>query len=216
MNQQILKRLELSGTKPLASGSYRQIYQHPFEEALLIKVLRQKTLNESLPWYKSMRRGGPYRAQYREQKEYRLLQKRNLHDLPFIQKYIGKVDTDLGPGMAVEKLVGRDGKLAPTITEIVQREGLSESLRQMLIELRDMVIGYNVIFSDVRSNNIVLAHDRHGDRLVIIDGLGDRLWLPVNSMSAKINRFNRRRHFERAFEKIDSMHQEYLAGRAAP
>lgn len=182
---------------------------------MLVKVIKRTKLEKPGVWYKSWRRGGNYLSWYRELKEYRSLHRKNLQDLPFIQKYFGKVDTDAGIGMVVEKLCGRDGKLAPTVTEIVRSGGLTDELRGQLVELRDNIIAYNVVFTDVRSNNIVLAHDKHGGRLVVIDGLGDRLWLPVNAMSAKVNQMNRWRHFQRAFEKLEAMDREYSVKRAA-
>jgi hypothetical protein len=72
----------------------------------------------------------------------------------------------------------------------------------------------------VSGNNIVVARGKRGqDRLVIIDGLGDRLWLPVNVLSPRINRLNRTRHFDRAIaklERIDRERRSRLKSRAKP
>ena len=77
------------------------------------------------------------------------------------------------------------------------------------------VIAHHIIFTDVSGNNIVVVPDgRGGGRLVIVDGLGDRLWLPVNVMSARINRLNRTRHFDRAIAKLERIDRE--RGRPQP
>lgn len=205
MNHAAPPRLELGHLTPLAAGSYRSVFQHPNDENLLVKVLREKENYKPEPWYKAWRGSGEYKSFSREVAEYKSLRRKNLHDLSFIQRFFGKVDTDLGLGMIVEKLLGPDGRLAPTVKQLVLREGLSDRMRAMLFELRDQVIEHNIIFSDIKGSNIVFAHDRRGGRLVVIDGLGDRLWLPVNSMSAMVNRLNRQRHFERAIAALEEL-----------
>ena len=64
-----------------------------------------------------------------------------------------------------------------------------------------------VVFGDISANNIVEAADaEHGHRLVIIDGLNDRLWLPVNSLCVTFyraycdRRFARMMHILRAID----------------
>lgn len=213
MNHPASDRLELSNTRPLASGSYRDIFQHPHDENLLVKVVKRSRRKSRQPWYKSWRKNDNHLTLLRELKEYRSLDRKNLRHLPFIQKYFGDAETDIGPGMVVEKLRGRDGHLAPTVAHLVQHHGLTDVLRDRFFELRDLIIAHNIVFADVRASNIVLAHDGNGDRLVVIDGLGDGLWLPVSAMSAKINRMNRRRHFQRAFEQIEAMDRERAAER---
>ncbi len=213
MNHAVPPRLELGHLTPLARGSYRSVFQHPNDENLLVKVLREKENHAPQAWYKTWRRSGPYKTFSREVIEYKSLRRKNLHDLPFIQRFFSKVETDLGLGMIVEKLSDADGKLAPTVKQIVLREGLSDSMRAMLLDLRDQVLEHNIIFTDIKGSNIVLAHDRRGGRLVVIDGLGDRLWLPVNSMSAMVNRLNRRRHFDRAIAALEELSAARGAGR---
>jgi len=206
--------LELGHLRPIAAGSYRDIYQHPHDENLLVKVLTEKARSRREAWYKAWRSSGPYKTLSREVAEYKSLRRKNLHELSFIQKFYGKAETDLGMGIVVEKLCDRAGGLAPTVKQIVQKNGLNDELRRMLHELRDGVIENNIVFTDIKGSNIVLAHDRHGGRLVVIDGLGDRLWLPVNTMSAKVNQFNRWRHFERAMAALEELNRDRVSSAA--
>lgn len=100
--------------------------------------------------------------------------------------------------------MGAGGKLTPSVTSVVRESGFSADLRRQLLRLRDQVIENHVIFTDVSGNNIVVARDKSGkERLVIIDGLGDRLWLPANVISKNINRLNRVRHFDRAIVRLE-------------
>jgi hypothetical protein len=94
----------------------------------------------------------------------------------------------------------------------VREKGFTPELRKQLLRLRDDVIKYHVIFTDVSGNNIVVARGKRGrERLVIIDGLGDRLWLPVNVLSARVNRLNCIRHFDRAIAKLERIDRERRA-----
>jgi hypothetical protein len=43
-----------------------------------------------------------------------VLRRRGQHSYPFIQHFDGIVETDLGLGIVVRKVRGRDGNLAPT------------------------------------------------------------------------------------------------------
>lgn len=202
-------KIVLAGHTPLAKGGYRQIYQHPHFDELLIKVVSLAMLEHyerRSGWYKAWRRSRGYHYIFREIDEYLALRLRGEHELPFLQRFIGILDTDIGLGVVVEKLTGADGKLAPSVMSIVRRQGLSAGLRQKLLELRDQVIAHHVIFTDVSGNNIVVVPDNGGgERLVIVDGLGDRLWLPVNVISPRINRLNRIRHFDRAIARLEKV-----------
>lgn len=213
-------KIPLAGRTPLAKGGYRRIYQHPYFENLLIKVISMATLEHyerRSAWYKGLRRSRGYHYVFREIDEYLALRLRNKHELPFLQKFNGIIDTDLGLGVVVEKIKGRDGKLAPSVTSLVREKGFAPDLRKMLLRLRNDVIKHHVIFTDVSGNNIVVARGKRGrDRLVIIDGLGDRLWLPVNVISARINRLNRIRHFDRAIAKLERIDRDRAKRRAKP
>jgi hypothetical protein len=204
--------LQLKDQKPLTRGSYRLIFQHPHDEGLLVKVLSKRAHKpRARRWYKPKRYLSVYRALERELKEYSALEKRGLRDLPFLQKFHGMVDTDLGPGIAVQKLTGRDGELAPTLTKIVERHGLSDDLRRKIIQLREDIVSHAIVFMDVSGNNIVLANGPHGERLVVIDGLGERLLININTMSTTINRMNAARYFERAIKDLEEIDQRRKA-----
>lgn len=212
-------KISLAGKQPLAKGGYRKIYQHPYFEGLLIKIVSMATLEhyeERSAWYKAWRRSRGYHYLFREVDEYLALRLRNKHELPFLQRFNGILDTDIGLGVVVEKIKGPDGKLAPSVTSIVRKQGLTPDLRKKLFRLRDDVIKHHVIFTDVSGNNIVVRRGKGGqERLVIIDGLGDRLWLPVNVISARINRLNRIRHFDRAIAKLERIDRKRMEGAPA-
>lgn len=193
--------IALKDARPLISGAYRDIYQHPLEPDLLIKVVRDLFIKRHAAragWFDTGRGAGHYTALQREIEKYLLLHSRGQQDLPFIQRFAGLVETDRGFGMAVRKVCGRDGQLAPTLAAVVCSRGLDDDLLARIGELQADLIRHHIVFGDITSNNIVEADDAtHGRRLVIVDGLNDHLWLPVNAMSRTLYRVYSDRRFAR-------------------
>jgi hypothetical protein len=208
--------IELKHREPLAIGRYREIYEHPLDKNLLVKVVRpivtelyEQRASRLTKW----RGNWQYRNLTREISQYLSLRRRGQHSLPFIQHFVGIVDTDYGFGMVVRKVRDRNGELAPTVRAIVEKSGLSAEMRTRIDDLRSDVIDNHIIFGDVSAENIVHADDEeHGNRLVIIDGLSDRLLLPVNAWSSFVNRVYCERRFARAMRKLEAIDRDRLAG----
>jgi hypothetical protein len=202
-------RINVKDARKLVSGSYRNVYQHPFDSGLLVKVIKRGVIKDyanRAAWRKARYGIGPYKSFLREIEQYLALRHRGQESLPFIQHFAGIVETDRGLGAVFRKVCDKDGNLAPTLTALVERSGLSDDLRARIAELQANVTRHHVVFSDIRGNNIVEADDaEHGRRLVIIDGLGDQLWLPVNSMSRAINRRYCDRRFARMMGALEAL-----------
>ena len=201
--------IELKGARPLVSGAYRDVYQHPLDGDLLIKVIKTKAIERYIRranWYSAWDGIGHYKSFLREIEQYLVLRRRGQHELPFIQHFAGVVETDLGLGTVVRKVRGQDGNLAPTLTVLVRSQGLGTELRKRIDALRDDVIREHVVFGDISGNNIVESGEAgDGRRLVIVDGLSDRLWLPVNSMSRSFNRAYCGRRFARMMRELEAI-----------
>lgn len=212
--------VELKDADPLVSGAYRDIFQHPSEPDLLIKVIRPLFVTRDArraSWYKSWQGVGPYRVLLGEVEEYFVLHHRGQHELPFIQHFAGIIETDRGLGMLVRKVRGRDGGLAPTVADLVREKGLDADLIARIGALRGDLIRHHVVFGDISAGNIVEAADAaHGHRLVIIDGLGDRLWLPVNSLSLTFYRAYCDRRFARMMAALREIDRSRAVAKPAP
>jgi hypothetical protein len=123
--------IDLQDKQPLVSGAYRDVYQHPHDDDLLVKVVKPLAVERyarRAPIYGAWRGNWQYRNQSREIEEYLALRRKNQHTLPFIQHFVGVVDTDFGFGMVVRKVRGRDGQLAPTVMGLVERTGLTADM----------------------------------------------------------------------------------------
>ena len=209
-------RIDLENKQPLVSGAYRDVYEHPHDDNLLVKVVKPLAVEryaQRASIYNRWRGNWQYRNQSREIEEYLALRRRGQHTLPFIQHFVGVVDTDFGFGMVVRKVRGRDGELAPTIMELVEKGGLTPEIRGRMADLLADVVRHHIVFGDISGKNIVHADDKeHGNRLVIIDGLSDRLLLPVNSWSPIVNRVYCERRFVRAMRRMEAVDRARLAG----
>ncbi len=208
----MLEPIRLKDQTPVASGALQIVYQHPREPDLLVKVLqldkmRRRWLRKSrgLP---IRRRFGFYNAWVRELNEYIAIRSRAPEgEYPeFLQRHYGLTETDLGLGLLVGKVKGRDGALAPTLGQVVSKHGLSADLRGKIADLRRRVEALNLVTTDISVNNILLAwSERHGDHLVIIEGLGDNTLIPIKSMSRHLNRRSIRRHFARTLAGLEGI-----------
>jgi hypothetical protein len=130
--------------------------------------------------------------------------------LPIVRVF-GIVDTDLGTGLLVEKVAGRDGGLAPSLKTRVREHGFDRGLEQRLLALRDEVIRCGIVAGDINTSNIVVGSGADGtDRLVIVDGTGDKTFLPVNSWSPFINRRSHRRRFARLMTRLRELDSQRM------
>ena len=195
--------LRLADATPIASGQVRRIFEHPLDSRLLIKILRRDAIERRwsgrLRAYKRLARALHYGGHVRELKEYIAACARHPDRSAPIARTIGVVETDLGLGLVAEKVVGPDATLAPTLaTRYASEGGFSDVLERDLEALLENLLACNVIVGDMHAWNIVYGSDsRGGPRFVLIDGFGEKLAIPLTSMSRRFNAHNTRRLYRR-------------------
>lgn len=200
--------LRLSDAVPIASGQVRRIFEHPHDARLLIKILRPDSIERrwkgAMRAYKRLARALHYSGHVRELKEYITACARHPGRPAPIARTIGVVETDLGLGLVAEKVVGPDSTLAPTLaTRYVSEGGFSAALEHDLARLLEDLLACNVIVGDMHAWNIVYGSDsRGGPRFVLIDGFGEKLAIPLTSMSRRFNAHNTRRLYRRMREQL--------------
>lgn len=200
--------LRLCDATPIASGQIRRIFEHPHDARLLIKVLRPDAIERRwkgpLRAYKQLARALHYNGHVRELKEYITACARHPQRSAPIARTIGVVETDLGLGLVAEKVIGPGTALAPTLaTRYAAEGGFSDTLDRDLEQLLDGLLACNVIVGDMHAWNIVYGSDsRGGPRFVLIDGFGEKLAIPLTSMSQRFNAHNTRRLYRRMREQL--------------
>lgn len=198
--------LDLEGERPIATGVKQSVYQHPEEPGHLVKVLTNGPEERRLlPRYAEFRYGS-FRPWHREMSEYLSILSRGAREIDRLVGFHGLVSTSKGPGLIVEKLTGPDGGLAPTLRQLVKasKPGSRErrALRRELEALLDDLFRARIIVGDLHAGNIVQAAER-ANRLVVIDGLGERTLLPVTQFSDLAYRISFRRRRDKLLRMVD-------------
>lgn len=202
--------LRLANAAPVRAGSHRLIFEHPDDDFALVKIARESGL-AGKPARKRwlLARSGFYHRYspvVRELTEYLAMRARSAVHPSFIPRILGLAETDLGLGLVVAKMRGRDGRLAPSIYQIVRDSGITPTIRRHLSTFCDALYTSRAIVSDLQLGNILLACDEDdGERLVLVDGLGEKTLIPVNRFSRVLNRRTCRRHIRRMMTNIEAV-----------
>lgn len=196
--------LSLAHQPPLAIGNLRVIHQHPRQPELLIKTLRPDAVARRYEapgrWLKRLPRARQYTGFVRELKEYAALRARVAREVPPVARMVGLVDTDLGLGLVSEKIVDDRGALAPSLHALYRRHGGATAATDAALEkLLEELLRFNVIVGDLHASNLVFGSDSRGGapRLLLVDGFGEKNFVPLHSMSRWLNQRNTRRVYRR-------------------
>lgn len=191
--------LALKDAEVVAAGSTRNVYRHPDDPALLVKVIRPAAIEQRFgsgaPWYKYKRRRYRHLIAYlREIREQIAVHAMGGDHPSYLQKIVGIVETDMGMGFAVEAVRGRDGNFAPTVAELIRRGQFDRTLQEKLDRFLDDLVASPVIVADLHLSNVVLGYTpERGEHFVLIDGIGFKNVIPLERMSAYLNRWGKMR-----------------------
>jgi hypothetical protein len=206
---------KLRGVEPIAQGNKRFVFQHPNQPNLLIKVWKPDVVEErwggERPWYKPTRRYGQYISFQREMSEYLALAVKFPDGVSVLQKLAGIVDTDYGIGVVVEKLVGRDGGLAPNLAALAHREGVTPRILGKIDQFQKELLHFGVRVGKLHDRNLVLAMHNGEERFVMVDGYGEKAAIPIHAWSSRLNSIHTRRRVQILLERL---HKQYGASLA--
>lgn len=192
-----LAHIDLSTATPVAHGNERHVYPHPTDASLLIKVINteRRSLSQKAHrikrWYRRFHRESTYRVFITELSEYISTAARSPASgasLP-LARVVGLVDTSMGLGLLVEKIVGSDGQMAPTLRHLIRDQGWNDCWEVQLNRFFSDLAERHVIFNDVGPQNIVFGRNAAGQEgLFLIDGFGSKQAIPVFAWSKRLNR----------------------------
>jgi len=199
--------IQLSAAAPLFRGHQRLVFQHPGASDLLIKVLRAEYVAAKFgprgSFHHRQRRCREYQPFLSEIREYLVACARAPRCLPFIQEIVGLVRTDLGLGLVVRKVLGREGKAAWTLDKLLTYGPLDPERQRMLDDCLAILQDSDLVIDDLNDCNLVLGIDAAGEeRFVLIDGIGASTLLPLKSMIPALNRWSKRRRIARLHAKL--------------
>jgi hypothetical protein len=200
--------LALTSLTPIATGRLRFVFRHPAQPHLLVKIIRRDVADErqSRRWYKRLARTGPYSVYLREIREYLAARARHPDAAVPLVGIVGLVETDLGLGLVQEAVLGDDGALAPTLRDLVLRDGLTPAIESALAAFVEALLRHDVIVGDMHPGNIVYGFDAHGgSRFVLVDGFGEKNVLPYCSWSPWLNARHTRQRYAVLRRKLDKL-----------
>ncbi|PJC85204.1 hypothetical protein CSW98_15295 [Vibrio sp. HA2012] len=137
----------------LASGGARDVYFHPENERLCIKIQRvngTQNLNEEF-FYKKQREG-----------------------INILPKYIGNIKTNLGVGLVVELIRDFDGEVSKPLSYYINNNIITlDAAKSYIQEIANEVIDKKILLHDGGLQNILLK--KTGKDLfqpMLVDGFG--------------------------------------------
>ena len=179
-----LDYIDLNDAQVIAQGSSRNIFQHPQNDRILIKTVRwdgsdaARALKKNRP---SLRNYGAYASWHREVSEYLRIINR-IGRLPeFIAPFFGFCQTSEGVGLLVGKVCDLSGNLARNAAELAAGVDSLPSMHARIERLLVKMGKSSAIATDLRLRNLAL--DENSNELVVIDGLGDRVLIPIKAYS---------------------------------
>jgi PhoP regulatory network protein YrbL. len=200
--------MKLDDTDLLASGGRRDVYRHPDDDRLLVKVFRPRHLEtvrrERLRWYRPFRRLRQWTATIRELTEVLKLDAGGVSHPRQIQRFVGLVETDRGLGELVVRKGHGDAFLAPTLHDLVQEGRVDDTVRAAFEDFATWLLESPLVVSDFNPKNFVYARD--GDEapyFAIVDGLGETTYLPVKSLFPALNRRKKREKLDALRRRLD-------------
>lgn len=184
--------LRLSQAAPIARGSERLVYAHPIDKDRLVKVLIPQSEQELAPGFRRFSQtyfpGLRLRACRKEWNEYQRVTRLKGARVP-LAKLDSWIDTDLGPGIVIEKIVDQSGELAPSLRELVTEKRFGTAELALLNTFLDQMYGIGIRAGDASVKNIVFGYRPNSNtrEALLIDGWGDIHAIPVRSMGRWAN-----------------------------
>ncbi|CAM4394126.1 PhoP regulatory network YrbL family protein [Bordetella muralis] len=211
--------LDLTHAQVLARGADRYVFQHPHEPSLLIKVINMDAYAAYLErkpfkrFYKQFQRESAYRVYLDELSEYvtTTTVPSGVWNVP-MSRVVGLAQTTLGLGQLVEKITDDNGHLAPTLANIIAREGISSALSDQLDAFFDDLIDAHIVISDLSAKNIALGNNADGKKgMYLIDGFGVLPLIPLYAWSKRLNKMRMRRKYTEWRARIERQYDETQA-----
>jgi hypothetical protein len=209
--------ISLSGLKPVGEGWRRLVYAHPHDPNLLIKVTRPdlpKKSHLSLRW----RRWGRLRNTAREVHEFLALHGSSPDDAWLVEFVHGFCQTDLGLGLVVEALRTPQGDIAPALSTLLRQGMMTDEIRNALHNFLEDLQASELILGDFWPTNIVYAFESSvgASRFVIVDGIGEKLFIPMNTLSRSYRWWNRRRQIRRLLRDLEEAERTAYSAATLP
>jgi hypothetical protein len=182
--------INLDPSTIVGKGLHRECYVHPENKDLCIKIVV----------------AGDHKESQREQKYYRLLQKRNI-PWEILPEFYGVVETNLGSGAVFDLIRDFDGEISKTLQYYLASGDKPEAYDLGLLKAIDLLkislYQHTIITMTLKPKNIVYKKiTPEKGRLIIVDNIGNSDFIPIcnyNTFLARIKISRKWRKFESTF-----------------
>ena len=187
--------LDVKSLKKLGKGTVKNVYQHPQNDFQIIKTIQPHLVAADGGFAKhgALKRSvyqGVYRQFRRELLQYLQLCKshysQGIFQFPIETPY-GLVPTSEGLGLVTEKILAPDGR-SWTLEDLAKGPGLERKHHQALHRFFDECERLHIVFGEVNDAGLLYTEARSGcPEFVLVDGIGEKLMVPVRTMSYRLN-----------------------------
>lgn len=185
----------------LGQGCSKIVFQHPEQDDKIIKIMNPDRVDTDGGWkghgkIKRQLSQGAYKQFRRELLQYLQLCKNNYQYNQFefpVETPYGFVQTDKGLGLVVEKIISPNGR-GITLHELCREKQFTEKHAQALDIFFDQCCDLHIVYGEVNIAGIMYTEQRHNKpEFVLVDGMGEKLLIPLRAMSKRINAKNVRK-----------------------
>ena len=187
--------LKVDILKKIGNGTIKDVYQHPLHQNKIIKTIQPSIVASDggfakHGWFKRNLYQGVYRQFRRELVQYLQLCKNHYGSGHFtfpVETPHGLIATDHGLGLVTEKITAPDG-LGWTLEALARDTPLQAKHYQALEQFFDDCVRLHIVFGEVNIAGIMYTESRSGrPEFVLVDGIGEKLLIPIRAMSAWIS-----------------------------
>lgn len=202
--------LQLQGLTPFGVGGRRLCFAYPGDPSRCVKVSRQDErrtirMNRKTLIPARFRRLYDNNADELQQLT-RLFQRIGPQANQHLPQCYGMFPTDLGPGLVLDLVRDADGRISRSLRELLSTGFVPETFRPAFDELGDFLREHAVLTRSLLDHNLVAQQRSDGQwRLYLIDGYGDRAWLPLASWSRSLARAKVQRRLSEAWGRFEKL-----------
>lgn len=195
----VLEPVKLAHLTPLLYSKTRMVFEHPLDRNLLIKVHKPRKKAPSETGMRAWIAATEDHFQYTTGilREIAQFVESRYRDYGPVTQYIapihGVIDTDLGLGLLVAAARDSEGRIAPTVRTLLDDRRMTSQRLDALKRVLEAIVDTDLVIGDLNLENIVLCHaDSPDERFLIIDGLGERTFFPVQRWIRFLSRRQKR------------------------
>lgn len=179
----------LNETDLIGQGSNRLVYALPDDPSRCVKVLKP----------------GKKRSKH-QQREIRFFEQLEKNRVPTdrISRYLGTIDTNMGTGYVYDAIRNADGRIADKLKTMAlnDRDRVPEYL-QVIETIEDYLFDNLIPFYEINASNIVCRINASGAlEPFIVDGLGEKVAIPITNYSRSLRRLTIQRRWLRQIEHM--------------